>query len=314
MKKARFLFLFLLIGCTGTDVVEDKLTALRIVVPGQSPATANGLTRLIGKKAQLAVEATSNLGGIFKYTRVTWKTSDRNIVRIDAKGLLQTLRPGNATITATASGISSKPFPISVAADLNSIAIIEITSTSGNSVIKVGATLQLSARALNVQRSVVEGAKLQWSSNNTEVATVDNKGLVTGRANGKATIRVAAGSRTGVFNVMVGDVKSLSRKGSFSGRNGYDVSGDVTLNSNKDGSLNLVLEKNFKAQSGPGLYIYLSNSDKSVSGGINLGKLKSSSGTSTYQVPEGTELTDYNYVIVHCKPFNVVFGASNKLK
>ena len=219
MKKARFLFLFLLIGCTGTDVVEDKLTALRIVVPGQSPATANGLTQLTGKKAQLAVEATSNLGGTFKYSRVIWKTSDRNIVRIDAKGLLQTLSPGNATITATASGISSKPFPISVAADLNSIAIIEITSTSGNSVIKVGATLQLSARALNVQRSVVEGAKLQWSSNNTEVAAVDNKGLVTGRANGKATIRVAAGSRTGVFNVMVGDVKSLSRKGSFSGLN-----------------------------------------------------------------------------------------------
>lgn len=314
MKKTKFLFLLLIIGCTGTDVVEDKLTALRIVVPGQPPATANGLTQLTGKKAQLAVEATSNLGGTFKYSRVTWKTSDGNIVRIDAKGLLQTLRAGNATITATALGISSKPFPISVAADLNSIAIIEITSASGNSVIKAGATLQLSARALNVKRSVVEGAKLQWSSSNTEVATVDNKGLVTGRANGKASIRVTAGSQTGVFNITVGDVKSLNRKGSFSGRNGYDVSGDVTLKSNEEGSLSLVLEKNFKTQNGPGIYIYLSNSDKSVSGGIELGSLKSNSGTSTYSVPEGTELTDYNYVIVYCKPFSVVFGASNKLK
>jgi hypothetical protein len=75
-----------------------------------------------------------------------------------------------------------------------------------------------------------------------------------------------------------------------------------------DGTSVLRLE-NFKATNGPDLYVYLAT-DKSSSDIVNLGRLKGNIGNQNYPIPDGTDLTKYNTVLIWCKAFSVLFGSA----
>lgn len=99
--------------------------------------------------------------------------------------------------------------------------------------------------------------------------------------------------------------------GQFSGKGSYSVSGDVSIYENESNEIIVEFAENFSASTGPGLYVYLSNSNNGVAGGVELGKLESNTGGQLYNVSlidNTLSLESYNHVIVHCKPFNVVFG------
>ncbi len=58
------------------------------------------------------------------------------------------------------------------------------------------------------------------------------------------------------------------------------------------------------------MYIYLSPEEEGVSGGVNLGELKSTSGAQTYAIPASVDPADFDYVIIYCQPFGVPFGTA----
>src|SRR5690606_18219340 len=60
----------------------------------------------------------------------------------------------------------------------------------GQDSIKVGKTMQLSAKAYDKDGKYIASQNYIWSSDNTEVATVDEKGIVTGHRIGTANINV----------------------------------------------------------------------------------------------------------------------------
>jgi hypothetical protein len=70
--------------------------------------------------------------------------------------------------------------------------------------------------------------------------------------------------------------------------------------------------ENFRATNGPDLYVYLST-DKSASDFVSLGRLKGNIGNQNYEIPEGTELSKYDTVLIWCRAFSVLFGSA-KLK
>jgi hypothetical protein len=85
----------------------------------------------------------------------------------------------------------------------------------------------------------------------------------------------------------------------------HDTSGSSLLIEMDD---DLVLRfENFKTDSGPGLYVYLSV-DLEDDDYVNLGKLKGTEGNMNYDVPTGTNTTKYNHVLIWCEPFSVLFG------
>jgi len=75
-----------------------------------------------------------------------------------------------------------------------------------------------------------------------------------------------------------------------------------------DGKSFLRLE-NLKATNGPDLYVYLST-DKDVSDIVNLGRLKGNIGNQNYEIPEGTDTSKYNTVLIWCKAFSTLFGSA----
>jgi hypothetical protein len=76
----------------------------------------------------------------------------------------------------------------------------------------------------------------------------------------------------------------------------------------EDGRTFLRLE-NLKATNGPDLYVYLSTS-KDASDIVNLGRLKGNMGNQNYEIPQGTDLTKYDTVLIWCKAFSVLFGSA----
>jgi hypothetical protein len=75
-----------------------------------------------------------------------------------------------------------------------------------------------------------------------------------------------------------------------------------------DGSNFLRLE-DFRSTNGPDLYVYLSM-DKSNSDFVNLGRLKGNVGNQNYEIPEGTDLSKYDTVLIWCQAFSILFGSA----
>ena len=88
--------------------------------------------------------------------------------------------------------------------------------------------------------------------------------------------------------------------------NAEGIAREITL---EDGKHFIRLE-NFNVTNGPDLFVYLAT-DKSASDFVDIGRLKANNGNQNYEVPEGTDLTKYNTVLIWCKAFSVLFGSAD---
>lgn len=75
-----------------------------------------------------------------------------------------------------------------------------------------------------------------------------------------------------------------------------------------EGSDVLRLE-DLRVTNGPALYVYLAT-DKQASDFVDLGRLKANNGNQNYDIPEGTDLSKYEMVLVWGKQFSVLFGSA----
>ena len=99
---------------------------------------------------------------------------------------------------------------------------------------------------------------------------------------------------------------------SFFGTNAgtNNVTGTATLD-NSGSTAVLTFDSDFQTQYGPGLYVYLSPNANNVNGGVDLGKIKSTSGEQSYNIPSNVNPDDFDHVIIFCQPFRVPFGSAN---
>jgi len=105
-------------------------------------------------------------------------------------------------------------------------------------------------------------------------------------------------------------------QGTFDNRGGADsVGGKATLGTTADGKIVLYFSE-LNATNGPDLYVYLSRevspkTSTQVMNGIEVSKLKANTGSSTYDLPAGTDYTQFKSVVVFCKSFSAIFGYAN---
>jgi hypothetical protein len=79
-----------------------------------------------------------------------------------------------------------------------------------------------------------------------------------------------------------------------------------------EGGGNVLRLEDLVVTNGPDLYVYLST-DKSASDFVNLGRLKANIGNQNYPIPEGTDMTKYDTVLIWCRAFSVLFGSAELL-
>ena len=98
--------------------------------------------------------------------------------------------------------------------------------------------------------------------------------------------------------------------GTLSGANGYTSSGDVQLIFSADTQTYSLIFENFSSSNGPDLKVYL-GTDSSATDFINLGDLKSTSGTLRYDFPASRFKSEFDTAIIWCERFSQLFGVAD---
>jgi hypothetical protein len=94
------------------------------------------------------------------------------------------------------------------------------------------------------------------------------------------------------------------------GEPGHNGSGRVELIRAPGGGLVLRFEE-FSVTNGPDLFVVLSpDADGYAEGSLNLGGLKATDGNINYDIPAGTDITQFESAVIWCRQFDVTFAVA----
>ncbi len=299
MRLLYVLMLLFFAGCIGTEYVDDPVSAAmeRLVV---SPSNAS---LQVGDMLQLQAmyESGSPAGGSLQ-----WTSSDTAIVSVSLEGIATGRGVGQARVMVRSGGTISEAALLTVVMDANQVARVVVEPAVVQ--MTIGQTRQFTATAYTVNNRVLTGVTPVWRSTNPQIVTVSQGGLATAGQNGSAeVIATVDGIESNAARVAV---SGSSRSGMFVMRpgSGHDVRGTATLARQPDGSLTLTFGNDFASAGGPDVRVYLSTSNVLNPASVSLGRLQRFTGLQTYAVPSGIQLDTFDWVIVHCVPFNITFG------
>ena len=151
---------------------------------------------------------------------VTWRSSNEKVATVDANGKVTAVGNGEATITAKA-GDKTATCTVKVTVFATGITLDKTNLTME----VVDAPVKLTAKV--TPDGAIDGA-VTWSSDKTDVATVDANGNVTAVGNGEAKITAKASDYSATCTVKVTNTVTLSkldRTPKFTVKNGYILTG-----------------------------------------------------------------------------------------
>jgi uncharacterized protein YjdB len=115
---------------------------------------------------------------------VTWSSSDESVVTVNADGVITGIGPGQATVEVTTNDGNFTDeivvTVIEVIIDVSGITVDPTTTT-----INIGEIFQVNA---TVEPSNATNPAYEWTSSDRDIATVDDQGVIVGKAEGVTTI------------------------------------------------------------------------------------------------------------------------------
>jgi uncharacterized protein YjdB len=132
----------------------------------------------------------------------SWTSDKPNVAKVDANGLVRSVTPGRAVMTASFQNLTS-----SAAVEVIDVASLTVTPNRMTLVGAAGSKMVLSAEIKDAKGSPLS-LKPKWVSGDPNVAVVNADGVVTSAAEGRTTIIASFGSDLS----SVCDVKVLHRE------------------------------------------------------------------------------------------------------
>lgn len=312
-----------LVSCVGTDEIDDS-----DLIPVEEPKTDIITYQLLltPTSAGLMIDDTIRFSSKYITTKngvdteelVTpvWASSNTAVATIDQNGLVTAITDGTTDISAMYESITKKG-RVNVVLDTNTVADVVI-SKPAKTTLEVNNSVQLTAKAFNVKMNELASKTFTWSSTNSTIISVDAMGLITTKKEGSASIVASSdGVESSELTFSVNKPAVTSKTATFSGNADYDVSGTASLFYNENDDLILEFSNDFKVSSfGAAIYVYMAPQSTGVAGGVEISQLTSQGGKA-YNISEispTTTINTYDYVIIHCKPYNIPFGQSSKLQ
>lgn len=151
--------------------------------------------------AQLTAVVRDDRGGVIAGAPVAYASSAPGVAAVSASGLLTTVAPGTATITATAGGRAG-----SATVTVRPVPAASLSLSPGRSFLVTADTLQLTATVLDSTGAPAEGHAVTWTVGDSAVARIDAAGRLVPRAAGRVVVRASVGDRSAesVIDVVVG--------------------------------------------------------------------------------------------------------------
>jgi hypothetical protein len=177
-------------------ITVSPLTLVSIAIAPPNPSIPKGETQ------QLVATGSYNDGSTQDITsQVSWSNSAPNVAGLSGSDPINITAEnlGAATLTATSGSISGSTI-VTVSAPV----AVALSVVPANPSVAVGLTQQLSAVETFSDGTTLRLTNpLTWVSENSDIATVDNSGLVTGQAEGMATIAASYLLLNGSANLTV---------------------------------------------------------------------------------------------------------------
>lgn len=153
------------------------------------------------------VEATAHTAGgaVLQGRTAGWTSSDPAVAYVDASGNVTGLQPGRAWITATIDGRTGQ-----ARVDVLPLTVDSIALAASAMHLESGTSRYLGATLYAADGRVLYDRRIDWSISDTTVATVNERGLVTGLAGGRAWVTATSEGRTARAEVIVPLVKTMT--------------------------------------------------------------------------------------------------------
>lgn len=191
---------FTITGTEESHITEIKLVETRSTgggTGGDTPITAVTVApKTASVKAGGTVDLTATItpANTTQSKDINWSSSNTDVATVDNNGKVTAVAEGTATITAVsaANNTISDTCEITVTANTSGgvIAITGVTLDKKNASVKVGGGIDLTATVVPTNTTLSKD--INWTSSDTNIATVDANGHVTAVSAGEATITAAS--------------------------------------------------------------------------------------------------------------------------
>ena len=212
---------------TITATVDGKSASCKVTVNGQTtvPVASVKLNQttlelIAGKEATLT--ATVKPDDATNKT-VTWSSNNETVATVDNNGKVTAKAAGEAIITAK---VGDKQATCNVKVTAAEVAVESVTLDQSSLELIAGKEATLTA---TVKPDNATNRTVAWESNAISVATVDNNGKVTAKAEGTAIITAKAGDKTATCTVTVTKADVKVTQITISGKNTLNVNDVATL-------------------------------------------------------------------------------------
>ena len=196
-----------------------KVTAAEVAVESVT-LNQSSLELVAGKEATLT--ATVKPDNATNRT-VAWESNATNVATVDNNGKVTAKAAGEAIITAK---VGDKQATCNVKVTAADVAVESVTLNQSSLELVAGKEATLTA---TVKPDNATNRTVAWESNATNVATVDNNGKVTAKAEGTAIITAKAGDKTATCTVTVTKADVKVTQITISGKNTLNVNDVATL-------------------------------------------------------------------------------------
>ncbi len=176
------------ITCTAKDGSKKKATC-KVTVNKKVAVTSVKLNKSsvsIVKGKTTTLKATVNPSNA-SVKGVKWSTSNKDVATVSSSGKITAVGVGTATITCKSSDNSKKKATCKVT--VTPVKVTSITLSKTSATIYPGKSVTITA---TVNPSNAANKNVKWTSSNSNIATVDSKGVVRGVKSGTATITCTA--------------------------------------------------------------------------------------------------------------------------
>ncbi|MBT9329589.1 Ig-like domain-containing protein [Paracidobacterium acidisoli] len=246
---AAFLMLFLLACGAPPMTTTTTMHLISLVVTPSASSIA------LGQVQQLKATGVFSDGTIKDLTQsAAWTSSTPALAGVDASGLVTSLSPGAANVTA-----AIEDFRSSAVLSISKAALVSIALSPEASSVALGNTIQLTATGTYTDKTTQDLSSLvTWTSSQPDVAVMSSSGLAVSRSIGTSTVAAALGSidastpltvsAAGLVSIAVaqnhtaiplGTTAQFTAKGTYTDGSTQDLTSSVRWSSLPAGVLNM---------------------------------------------------------------------------
>jgi uncharacterized protein YjdB len=189
---------------TATSEGKSDKATITVVAPVSSVVVSpDSISVIVGNTSTLTAAVKDAGGNTLDGRDVTWKSDNTAVATVDGNGVVTAVAPGATTVTATSGGKSGNAKVVVTLEPVAKVAVANIENPDDPFTVVEAKTILLVAILSDASGDSLFDRAVAWASADQNIATVSDKGLVTGKSPGTVKITATSDGVSGSADVTV---------------------------------------------------------------------------------------------------------------